>query len=152
MSFGSAARATDDYYDVNETPRTIPAPVAEQARYEPRFRVVTRKSLAPRRRPLINPLHRALFVGAVPALFLLVYVMFWTLAMRGGYYKAQLQSRIKETMVVQAELRAEKRRLQSPGPIMLRAQSELGMVPAGERQFVRVGAASAVPAVPEDTP
>jgi hypothetical protein len=125
---------------VDETTRTIPGSVAEQARYEPRFRVVQRKSLVPRRRPLINPLHRALAFAAVPTLLLMVYVMFWTLAMRGGYYKAQLQSRIQETLVVQAELKAEKRKRQSPGPILHRAAAELGMVPAAQREFVRVAA------------
>lgn len=143
MAFGNAARATDEWYDVNETQGSIAGLVAEQAAYTPRFRVVQRRSPAPARRRALHPVQRALLLGAFPALLLLVYVLCWTLAMRGGYTKNALQAKIRETLIVQAELRAEKRRLQSPGPILERAVRELGMVPAGERHFVRVGASRA---------
>ena len=59
-------------------------PPSDHARYEPRFRVVTRKPLVSAQPVLSNPLPRTSLLAAIPALCLLVYVLFWTLAMRGG--------------------------------------------------------------------
>jgi hypothetical protein len=113
-------------------------PPSEQARYQPRFRVVARKAPVRRRSPLLNPVYRTVALAVFPALFLLVYVLFWTLAMRGGYYKGQLQARLDALRIEQAELQVEKRRLQSPGLILHRAGKELGMQPAGNREYARV--------------
>jgi hypothetical protein len=117
-------------------------PVSEQARPEPRFRVVTRKptgcgGFLPRRRSRLNPLPRTLLISAFPALALMVYVMFWTLAVRGGFYKSELQTQLKNVRIEQAELQATKRRMQSPGLILERA-AQLGMQPAVRREFARL--------------
>jgi hypothetical protein len=117
-------------------------PPSESFRPVPRFRVVTRKPLvnAPgRRKPAA---HHSLAMAVVPGIGLLIYVMFWTLALRGGYYKAQLQTQLAEIRTERRELAAEKRRLQAPGPLSQRAY-ELGMelpeqvdyiVPSGSKE------------------
>jgi hypothetical protein len=118
---------------------TRPTPASEYGRYEPRFRVVKRRSLVtPRRKPTGSPLQRALLLGAFPALCLLVYVFFWTLTMRGAYYRAELQHQIQEIKLEQAELEAAKRELQSPALIFARATKELGMQPPAQREFARL--------------
>jgi hypothetical protein len=115
------------------------APGSEFATYRPRFRVVTRRPLAaaPAR---VSPAHRASLYAAVPALCLLVYVLFWTMAMRGGYYRDQIREQIQALKIEQAELEAEKRRLQLPGYILSRAAQELQMEPAGRREFTELPA------------
>jgi hypothetical protein len=112
------------------------APPVEHARYEPRFRVVTRKPLppaAPRR--TVNPIHSTLALAMIPAAFMLAYILFWTMAMRGGYYKDRLVKRMQKLQIEQAELEAEKHSLQSPGPNLWRARNELGMVPADSFEY-----------------
>lgn len=138
MPSATAVNQVDTLFEAEERVRPAEAPVSEQARYRPRFRVVTRRPLAPAVPVRVNPTHRATLIAAVPALCLLVYVLFWTLAMRGGYYRAQLQAEIHEIKIERAELEAEKRRLQSPGYILHRASGELGMQPAGEREFAEL--------------
>lgn len=138
MPPASAARsfntpATDDPHG----PRA--APLSEQMRPEPRFRVVTRKPLVRHIRRVANDsLQRNLIAAAFPVLCLLVYVMFWTLAMRGGYYRDQLREQIRNIRIERAELEAEKLRLQSPQAVLDRAAKELGMVPAEQREFARL--------------
>lgn len=118
-----------------------PGPASEQARYEPRFRVVTRAPLAaPRRRRRTQSVQRSIFLVAVPGFMLLVYVAFWALAMRGGYYRDQLLAQRKSLRIEQSELEAEKRRLQSPQFVLDRARTELGMQPAEQRQFAQLPA------------
>ena len=109
--------------------------VSEQARYRPRFRVVARKPLPTAQPVRVSPVHRASLLAALPALCLLVYVLCWTLAMRGGYYRDQLRGQIDELMIQQRELQAEKRRLQSPGYILQRAEQDLGMREPEDRLF-----------------
>lgn len=102
-------------------------PPSESYRPIPRFRVVTRKPLvnAPGRRKRAT--HHTLAMAVVPGIGLLIYVMFWTLALRGGYYKDQLQAQLTEIRTERRELAAEKRRLQAPGLVAQRAKNELGM-------------------------
>lgn len=119
-----------------EEPLPIEPAPTEQARYEPRFRVVTRKPLAPPApRRKVNPIHSTLLLGMIPAAFMLVYILFWTMAMRGGYYKDRLANRLQRLQIEQAELEAEKHRLQSPGPTLWRAKNELGMQPADDFEY-----------------
>jgi hypothetical protein len=139
-----AAKKVDTFFDSEQPASAADAPSSEQARYEPRFRVVTRKPLAaPRKLSGLSALQRAMLIGAVPALCLVAYVLFWTLAARGSYVKAQLQAQMKAVRTEQAELDAEKRRLQSPGMILDRAARELAMQPARQRQFAKVGSPAA---------
>jgi len=101
--------------------------------------VVQRKSPAPApRRPPTGSVSRIFALAGIPALLLLAYVLFWTLNMRGAYYRDQLQAQIKALRVERMDLEAEKRRRQSPGQNLARAKAELGMVPAREREFARV--------------
>ncbi len=124
----------DTHYESEERGRPESAPSSEQSRYRPRFRVVTRRPLPAPPLPA-DPMHRATLVAAVPALCLLAYVLCWTLAMRGGYYREQIRTEIQALRIEQAELEAEKRRLQSPGYILQRAAAELKMQPASVREF-----------------
>jgi hypothetical protein len=110
---------------------------SEQARYQPRFRVVTRKPLVKAPPIRVSPVHRASLLAILPALCMLFYVLFWTLAIRGGYYRDQLQSRIREARMERSSLEAEKRGLQSPGYVLERAAKQLGMRPAERRQYAR---------------
>lgn len=120
--------------------RRIP-PASERARYTPRFRVVTRRPMvAEPRGDGGGSLSHSLFVAAVPVLCLLVYVLFWTMTMRGSYYREQLQGEIRTLRLEQAELEAEKRRLQSPALIFQRAARELGMQSAQQREFAQLPA------------
>jgi hypothetical protein len=117
-----------------ETVRTA-APPSESAPHAPRFRVVTRKPLPPSpRRP--NPVRSTLFFAAVPAVCLLAYVLFWTMAIRGGYVRDQLRRDIEEIRIEQAELRAAKLTSQAPGTIFASA-SALGMKPAEDKKYTR---------------
>ena len=109
-----------------------------------RFRVVTRKPLARRlQRATRDSFHRSLIFASFPVLCLLVYVMFWTLAMRGGYFRDQLRQQIRSVRIEQAELKDQKLRLQSPEVVQRRAERELGMQPAARREFARLAAPAA---------
>ena len=124
------------YLETKETTSAGTTPASEQTRYEPRFRVVTRRPLASR--PIrVNSAQRTAIFAAVPAFLLLVYVLFWTMAMRGSYYHQQLQARSDELRIEQRELLAEKRRLTSPAHV-LDAAAQLGMAPAMQREFAQV--------------
>lgn len=138
MPSGIAVREVDTPVEKDERFRPEAAPGSEQVPYQPRFRVVTRKPLAPAAPVRVSPTHRASFLAAFPALCLLVYVLFWTLAIRGGYYRDQLQGRIGQLRVEQAELQAEKLLLQSPGHILERARNELGMQAALDTEYARI--------------
>ena len=50
----------------------------------------------------------------------------------------QLQSQLRSIKIEQADLEAEKRRLQSPQDVLDRAAKELGMQPAEQRDFARL--------------
>jgi hypothetical protein len=113
------------------------APPSESGRPEPRFRVVTRKPLPalPSRRP--NAVRNALFTAAAPCAFLLVYVMFWTMAIQGGFQRDRIQAEIARLKVEQMDLRAAKTGLTSPNSILVRA-GQLGMEPAPKKLFARL--------------
>jgi hypothetical protein len=129
---------TQPVYDYRSAPRSVPS--SEDAPYEPRYRVVARKPLvAARRRSAARRSHPPLLLVAIPGVCLLAYVLFWTLAMRGGYYRDQIRAEIKTLQIEQAELEAEKRRLQSPGFILHRA-AEIGMQRAEQREFAQLPA------------
>jgi hypothetical protein len=141
VAYGSSARLVEDPAMIDETTRTGTVPPSEQSRYEPRFRVVTRKSMVPKRKPAKGgSLSRLLLLTVVPAFGLVVYVLFWTLAMRGGYYKNTLEAQIKQLRIEHAELQAEKRRHQSPAIVLEFAAKELKMQPASRRQFAELPA------------
>jgi len=140
---GSAARKIDPSQLLDEGYASGPAPGSEQAQYQPRYRVVTRKPMVQaRRRPKVSPLQRGLALAIIPAICLLVYVMFWTLAMRGGYYRNQLQAQIADLRTEQQELEAEKRRREAPS-FILESAAKLGMTPAQQREFGVPSAAQA---------
>jgi hypothetical protein len=142
---GGAARKFDDFAE--EAPQTASAPDSEHSRYRPQYRVVTRKPLVAAPKPRGGrPHQRTVLLSLVPAVCLLVYVAFWVLAMRGGYYRDHLQAQINGMKLEQAELQAEKRRLQSPGTILQRADTELGMKAADRREFARVPSTPVKPA------
>ena len=141
MAYGNSARLVEDSAMIDETTRTGAVPSSEQSRYEPRFRVVTRKSLVPaRKRAAGSSLPRTLLFSVVPGLGLVAYILFWTLAMRGGYYKDHLKTELKDLRIEHLELQAEKRRHQSPAVILDYAGKELGMRPADRRQFAELPA------------
>ncbi len=138
----NAATAVDIPLTLEETGKPSSPPASEQSRYEPRFRVVTRKPMrAQRKRASAAPLHRTLLFAAVPALCLVVYVLFWTMAIRGGFYRDQLQAQIQQLREERQYLEAAKRAAQAPGPILDRAK-ELGMrAPASDqKEFFRLPA------------
>lgn len=131
-----------------ETTRPAAHP-SEYGRPDPKFRVVTRKPLPPQRRRRSNPVRNAMILTAFPAACLLVYVLCWTMAIRGGMMVEQLQQDINRLRVEQADARAQKQALQSPGNILVRAE-KMGMRPAsGNKRYLRVAAdRSAVKAQP----
>ncbi|MFN3650018.1 MAG: hypothetical protein ACK47B_10605 [Armatimonadota bacterium] len=135
MPRSSAARQYR-YDDEDEMSPDGPIPPSEQSRYEPRFRVVTRKSLvAPRPYARTVSAQRMVLLVAVPGVCLVLYVMFWTMAMRGGYLRGELERQIREARVERASLEAEKQRLQSSELILEKAK-KLGMEPpAMNREF-----------------
>lgn len=138
MPPASAAARIEDYWE--DEGDEMSAPPSEQAQYEPRFRVVPRKPQAgARKRTGIGPVQRAIVLTLVPVLFLVGYVLFSTLNMRGAYQRAQLKAELKQIMIERQELEAEIRRQQAPGRILHKAK-ELGMEPAREREFARVPA------------
>jgi hypothetical protein len=115
-------------------------PVPEQDRPQQRFKVVRRRPLLRQLRQVgRSPLQRNLMVAALPTACLLIYVMFWVLAMRGGYYRDQLRAQIDEARHLRGKLLAEKLQRQSPNVVLDRAAKELGMQPAPQRDFARVG-------------
>ncbi len=136
----SLATAVDIPLTLEETGRPSSPPASEQSRYEPRFRVVTRKPIrTPRKRASAAPLPRTLLLAAVPALCLLVYVLFWTMAIRGGFYRDQLQAQIQALREERAYLEAGKRAAQAPGPILERARA-LGMRAPDRKLFYQLPA------------
>jgi hypothetical protein len=122
--------------EVSEEATRRSAPPSESAPHTPRFRVVTRKPLPPQSLRRANPVRRTLFFAAVPAVCLLAYVLFWTMAIRGGYVRDQLRREIEDMRIEQAELRAAKLTSQAPGTIFASATA-LGMKPAEDKQYTR---------------
>ena len=120
---------------ITEPARKGPPP-SESLRPEPRFRVVTRKPLPPLSPKRGNPVRNTLLFAAIPACCLLAYVVFWTLAIRGGYVRDQLRREIEEVRIEQAEFRAEKLMHQAPGTIFASAAA-LGMRPADKKQYTK---------------
>lgn len=143
MALATAVREVGAPVELDARPQPEPILVSEQAPYQPRFRVVTRKPLAPPTPTRVSSTHRTSLVAAIPAVCLLVYVTFWTLAIRGGYYRDQLQDQLHGLMVEQAELQADKLGEQSPGKILSRAGA-LGMQAAMDTEFARLPAPAPV--------
>ena len=83
-------------------------------------------------------------MAVAPGICLLVYVMFWTLALRGGYLKDKLQRQVTDLRAEQRELEAEKRRLQAPGLVAQRAKLELRMGPAERTEYIMPAASKEV--------
>ena len=118
------------------------APVEVEPEVRQRFRPVPRRGvMATAREAASGSVHFTLAAAAIPAVCLLVYVIFWTLAMRGGYYRAQLQTQLRHEQVVRAELEAQLNQKRAPVLIAKRA-SDIGMLPAGKRVFAGSGKAS----------
>jgi cell division protein FtsL len=109
--------------------------------------VVERKPpAATYRRTGMSGVQRALLVAIFPAVLLLIYVCFWTMAMRGGYYRNELRTRIRTMQTENAELEAQKQKLQAPDKIALKAQVEQGMKIPGAREQLWLKASPAEPA------
>ena len=138
MPAASAARSFETAYpEENSDPATMTGPGPKRA--EQRFRVARQKPFVKHlRRAGKNPFHRNLALAALPALLLLVYVLFWALAIRGGYYRQQIRGQIDDARILRAELEEQKQRLQSPDAVLGRAVKELGMQPAQQREFARI--------------
>ncbi len=140
MPATSAAFAMEDPDDMGDGPEPFhPSGAGNASTFRRRYNVHVRRSVAAiqrEARPGTFSFAAALLV--VGGLFALIYVVFWVLATRGGFERAKLEKQIEQERVVQAELEAVRRRLQSPGPILDKARATLGMVPA-ERQFIRAG-------------
>lgn len=114
------------------------APPSEQAQYEPRFRVVTRRPFSgARKRGGVGPVQRAILLTLFPTLFLVGYVFFSTLNMRGEYQRDKLKAEMRQLLIERQELEAEIRRRQAPGRILHEAKA-LGMEPASQREFAKV--------------
>ena len=137
VEFGERRRVRGPIEVLPETP-----PSSEQRRYEPRFRVVTRKPLVKQLSPAARSIQRSVALPVMIAAFLMVYVLFWTLNMRGAYYRDQLSRQIRMTRIEQAELEADKRRQQAPGTIFQRAAA-FGMRPPEHTEFAQVPAGRA---------
>ncbi len=137
MHSANAARKLDEsMLDDATMPGT--APPSEHARYEPRYRVVTRRAPTPAaRRRGLSPLQRTLVSAVVPTACLLVYVLFWTLAMRGGFVLDRMQAEYDRQLVEHRELQAEVRRRQAPGVVLPQAEAERGLQPGVRREFKR---------------
>lgn len=131
----AAAVKVHDTAIYEETRRTAPT----ESLREPRFRVVTRKPLppAPRRRP--NTVRNALLLAAIPTAFLLVYVLFWTMAISGGYRMEQLRAEIARMKVEQMDYRTLINQSSSPRVILAKAEA-LGMRRVPGKKYVRVPA------------
>ncbi len=115
-------------------------PRGPQRGYEQRFRVMVRRDSPASRRRITDSLPVAFLVAIVPTTLLLGYVLSWTLAMRAGFYRNELNQRLGNAKIEQADLLARKRQLQSPGYIRSRAQ-QMGMQKA-ERRFLKIPAAA----------
>jgi hypothetical protein len=145
----AATVATDfdislDYEETTPADTSLPS---EQAHYQSRFRVVTRKPLPARKPVRVSPFSGAMVFAAVPALALLAYVVSWTLVMYGGYQKSALRSEIGRLQIERAELQAKKREGQAPGRVFDAAR-RLGMQPAEHREFVQLPASEIAPRQP----
>lgn len=143
MPSATAVREELPSVELRERRRSDAAPVSEQRRYEPRFRVVTRKPLVKHALPS-RSVQRSMVAPVAAASCLMVYVLFWTLNMRGAYYRDQLGRQIREARIEQAELEADKRRLQAPGSIFQRAAS-MGMGRPEHTEFAQLPAAASAP-------
>jgi len=134
----SVATELDFPFEPLETPSYELPLSSEQARYQPRFRVVTRKPL-PARRPIrVSPFSRAMVLGAIPALLLMAYVLSWTVVMYAGYQSSALKGEIQRLQIERTELETQKRQDQATGRVLKLADTRLGMRPADRRQFVQV--------------
>ena len=79
----------------------------------------------------------AVVYTAVPAFLLVFYVALWTAAMRAGYHKQRLTSRISQLTIENNSLQAQMRSLQSPRWVHARA-AQLGMHPADQIGYIFV--------------
>jgi hypothetical protein len=108
--------------------------------YQQRFRVLVRRDSPASKRRISESLPVAFLIAIVPTTLLLGYVLSWTLAMRAGFYRNELNQRVENTKIEQAELLMQKRQLQSPGYILGRAQ-QMGMQKA-ERRYLTIPASA----------
>lgn len=139
----SAAPIATELEDLRDYAEVTPAglvPSTEQARYNPRFRVVKRRPIAARRVVRVSPFGRAMLYGSIPALCLLAYVVGRIAVMGCGYTKDALRADLARLEIERVELQAEKRGLQAPGRIFELAGKRLGMQGAVERRFVQLPA------------
>jgi hypothetical protein len=142
-----AAAETRDYLDWDEDSGSGSGSGPRGPRaggYEQRFRVLVRRDSPASKRRMSESLPVAFLVAIVPTTLLLGYVLSWTLAMRAGFYRNDLNTRLENTKIEQAELLAQKRQLQSPGYILGRAQ-QMGMQKAERRYLTIPASAVAVP-------
>jgi cell division protein FtsL len=142
VSAAPLATELEDLRDYAEVSPIGLAPSSEQARYQPRFRVVKRRPLVSRRRVRVSPLSRAMIIGAFPALLLLAYVVGRIAVIGCGYTKDALRAELARLEIERVELQAEKSGLQEPGRIGELAAKRLGMQPAVERRFVQLPASA----------
>jgi len=134
----SVATELDFPFEPLETPSYELPLSSEQARYQPRFRVVTRKPL-PARRPIrVSPFSRAMVLGAIPALALVAYVLSWTVVMYAGYQRDAIKRDMVRLQIERTELETQKRQGQATGRVLNLASTRLGMRPAERRVFVQV--------------
>ncbi len=154
MSSSSAARQMDDYYDpeasdpgpaYSRVGYSDEATLEDAGTFQPRFRVVVRRAaMATAKQATTGSLHFPVALAAIPVVCLLVYIMFWTLSMRGGFYRSQLERQIQHERVVRAELEAELNRKRAPGLIGVRAK-QLDMVRPERRVFAWTTAIQSAP-------
>ena len=145
MHSANAARNLDEVI-MDEAANAGTAPPTEQARYEPRYRVVQRKALSPVKRSRgLTPMQRTLVLTVVPTLFLLTYVLFWTLAMRGGFVLDRYQAEYKRLMLDQRDYQADVRAKQAPGVVLPAATAESGLEPGTRRLFAPISASALKP-------
>jgi cell division protein FtsL len=143
VSAAPIAFELDDLRDYAEgTPAGL-LPSSEQARYNPRFRVVKqRPKVSSRRVARVSPFGRAVVLGFIPAICLLGYVVCRIAVMSGGYTKDALRAELSRLQVERVELQAEKQSLQASERIFALAGKRLGMQAAVQRQFVQLPASA----------
>jgi hypothetical protein len=142
-----AAAETRDYVDWEEDSGSGSGSGPRGPRsggYEQRFRVLVRRDSPASKRRLSESLPVAFLIAIVPTTLLLGYVLSWTLAMRAGFYRNELNQRLGSARIEQADLLTQKRQLQSPGYILGRAQ-QMGMQKAERRYLTIPVSAVAIP-------
>jgi cell division protein FtsL len=142
VSAAPIAIELDDLRDYAEVSPAGLAPSSEQARYQPRFRVVKQRPKVSRRSVRVSPFGRAVVLGFIPAFCLLAYVTCRIAVMCGGYTKDALRAELSRLQVERVELQTEKQALQASERVFRLAGKQLGMQAAVERQFVQLPASA----------